>query len=406
MLSARRSLLAGAALAAVAFTALAASGGTARAEDATPASTASSASSGSVRVVAGSEPAREAALRVSAMSIREQAASIVMGHMPTTDIASLSDYMTRDGLGGFILMGANIPGNEHELRAITAALTTDAAFPPLISVDQEGGDVSRLPWDTFASALTLKDTPPEQSEDAFAARAALLLRAGIGVNFGVVADVTDDQGMFIFRRELGTTPPASAERVRAAAAGEGSAVLTTLKHFPGHGAAAGDSHGGIPTTSKTLQEWERADAVPFTAGIEAGAGILMFGHLAYTAVDSAPATLSAEWHRIARENLGFNGITITDDLGMLQGSGLAQYADPVANAVAAVTAGNDMILAVAYTTPESAGRIVDGIVAAVESGTLPEMRLHEAALRIAQARVSLAASGAGMVPCPDCAPLG
>ncbi|HYJ51125.1 MAG TPA: glycoside hydrolase family 3 protein, partial [Microbacterium sp.] len=157
---------------------------------------------GTVRVVAADETGRAASDRVAAMSTPEKAASVVMGHIPTTDAATLVAYMAGTGIGGFILMGANIPASEAELRTLTAALTLDAALPPLIAIDQEGGDVSRLPWDGFPSALTLKDLPAEATRDAFAARAALVQRAGIGVNFGIVADVTGDRSMFIHRRAL------------------------------------------------------------------------------------------------------------------------------------------------------------------------------------------------------------
>lgn len=347
--------------------------------------------------------AREA---VSAMSVQEQAASIVMGHIPTTDAAALRSYMEATGVGGFILMGANIPGDEASLRALTAALTIDPARPPLIAIDQEGGDVSRLPWDGFPSARTLKDAPPEASEDAFAGRAALVRRAGIGVNFGVVADETSDSSSFIYRRALGTTPASAAERVAAAVRGEGLTAASTLKHFPGHGAAPGDSHSSIPATAMSLDEWRSADAMPFAAGIEAGAPLLMFGHLAYTAVDAAPASLSVEWHRIARDDLGFDGVAITDDLGMLQGSRLPQYADPVANAVASVAAGNDMVLTVVGSTPETAPRTADGIAAAATAGSLPPERLQEAAERVMALRLALAAEGRGLVPCATCEPAG
>lgn len=363
--------------------------------------------SGTVVVEPGDVPDRidEAAARVALLSTGEKAASVVMGHIPMTDAGALRVYMESTGIGGFILMGANIPGTEVELRALTAALTIDPSIPPLIAIDQEGGDVSRLPWDRFLSARELKDLPPEVTQDAFAGRAALVARAGIGVNFGIVADETADGSMFIYRRALGTSPESAAEHVAAAVAGESGSALSTLKHFPGHGAAPGDSHIGIPSTGMSKAEWLAADGVPFAAGIDAGAPLLMYGHLAYTAVDAAPASLSAEWHRIARDELGFEGLAITDDLGMLQASGDPAYADPVANAVGALAAGNDVVLAVMFTQPDSASRIIDGIVAAVESGALPEARLDDAAGRALRLRLDLAAEGRGLVPCADCAPV-
>jgi beta-N-acetylhexosaminidase len=381
-------------------------GGAAVAAGATPAAgdTDEAGDRQAVRVEAAAPADLDAAAsaRVAAMSVRERAASVVMGHIPTTDAAQLRAYMTDTGLGGFILMGANVPGDEAALRAVTSALTVDAALPPLLAVDQEGGDVSRLPWDDFASAVTLKSAPPDEARDAFAGRAGLVLRAGIGVNFGVVADETDDPSMFIYRRALGTTPESAAERVAAAVAGEGSAAMSTLKHFPGHGAAPGDSHSGIPSTAMSRAAWDAADAVPFRAGIDAGAPIVMLGHLAYTAVDPAPASLSPVWHRILREDLGFDGVAVTDDLGMLQASGIDAYADPVANAVTALAAGNDLVLTVMFSTADTAPRVVDGIVAAVESGALPAERLVEAAERVTLLRLRLAADGRGLAPCPDC----
>lgn len=343
---------------------------------------------------------------VESMSTREKAASLVMGHIPTTDPATVRAYMESTGIGGFILMGANIPATEPELHALTAAMTVNPALPPLLAIDQEGGDVSRLPWDEFASSLTLKDLPAVDSERAFASRAALVQRAGIGVNFGIVADVTEDRGMFIYRRALGTTPNGSAERVAAAVTGEGTSAASTLKHFPGHGAAPGDSHSTIPSTTMSKAEWAAGDGVPFAAGIDAGAPLLMFGHLDYSAVDSAPASMSAEWHRIAREELGFDGISITDDLGMLQASGQAAYQDPVATAVAAVIAGNDMVLTVMFSTTDTAPRAVAGLVAAADSGALSMERLDEAATRVATLRLQQAAAGRGLAPCSECAPAG
>jgi beta-N-acetylhexosaminidase len=327
-----------------------------------------------------------------------------MGHIPTTDAAALRAYMESSGAGGFLLMGANIPGDEAALQAITAALTVDPARPTLVAIDQEGGDVSRLRWDTFPGPLELQHADPSAAEAAFAGRADLVRQAGISVNFGIVADVTPDPDSFIHRRVLGATPDAASARVAAAVRGEEGSVFSTLKHFPGHGAAPGDSHTAIPSTALTLDQWRAADALPFQAGIDTGAELLMFGHLAYTAVDPAPASLSAEWHRIAREELGFDGVTVTDDLGMLEGSGQPQYADPVANAVSALVAGNDMVLTVVYSRPDTVTRIIDGIVAAVESGALPAARLEEAAIRVMTLRLAVAEAGAGDLPCTTCAP--
>jgi beta-N-acetylhexosaminidase len=368
----------------------------------------SAAPDASVHVIAADDEStsRTAEDIVAAMSVEQRAASVVMGHVAGTDPDRLAAYMRDTGIGGFILMGANVPGDEERLREITAALTVDQSLPPLLAIDQEGGDVTRLPWDGFPSSLTLKSATPDEAEQAFSARAALVMRSGIGVNFGIVADVAPDRASFIHRRSLGTTPSETADRVAAAVAGEAPGVLSTLKHFPGHGAAPGDSHVGIPRTSLSRDAWERTDGRPFVAGVEAGAPLLMFGHLAYTDVDDAPASLSPEWHRIAREDLGFDGVAITDDLGMLQASGARSLRDPVRNGVRAIAAGNDMVLTVMFSDARTAPRIAAGIADAVADGSLPAERLDDAAQRVMELRLRIADAGGAMLPCQVCEPVG
>lgn len=326
---------------------------------------------------------------VTAMSTAERAASVVMGHIPSTDPAAVRAYMA-SGLGGFILMGANVAGDAQQLHALSAALTIDRALPPLIAIDQEGGVVSRMPWDDLPAGRALQQADAAQTREAFAQRAKLVAEGGANVNFGIVADVPADAGSFISSRALGADPDAAAARVAAAVEGESGVVLSTLKHFPGHGAAPGDSHHSIPTTPMTLDAWRAADAKPFVAGIDAGAELLMFGHLAFTAVDAAPASLSTRWHAIVRDELGFDGVMITDDLGMLTSSGVAAYRDPVKNAVDALIAGNDMVLMVAGSTPETASATVSGIVAAVDEGRLSPARLQDAAEHVMALRMQLA----------------
>ncbi|WP_372466618.1 glycoside hydrolase family 3 N-terminal domain-containing protein [Microbacterium maritypicum] len=365
-------------------------------------STAASRTSAAVSPVAEpTGPAAHATALVKEMSVAEQASAVVMGHVSGTDPAALRAYMS-SGLGGFILMGANIPDSESQLQALTAAMTIDPALPPLIAVDQEGGIVSRLHGDEYAASTTLKRQPVDATSAAFTARGSLVARAGITVNFGTVADFTADSGTFIYGRALGTDPASAADRVSAATTAQEQFVASTLKHFPGHGAAPGDSHSAIPSTSMGLDEWRSTEAVPFAAGVDAGASLLMYGHLAYTAVDALPASLSAKWHEIAREELGFEGVAVTDDLGMLLSSGNPAYADPVANGVAAIAAGNDLVLMIAGSDAQTAGKMAAGIAAAVEAGTLPKERLEEAATRVLTLRTQLSAASARWTLCADC----
>ncbi|WP_345750425.1 glycoside hydrolase family 3 N-terminal domain-containing protein [Microbacterium rhizophilus] len=325
---------------------------------------------------------------VDGMSTAERASAVVMGNIGGTDPRALGSYVGDARLGGFILMGSNVPESERELRRVTDALDgADGALPPLVAVDEEGGTVTRLPWDDGPAGAELQGRAPGAAEAAFDERGRLLREAGISTNFGVVADVGTRTSGFIRPRTLGGDPDAAAERVAAAVEGERTHAFSTLKHFPGHGAAAGDSHSAIPETSMPLGEWRAEHAPPFEAGIAAGAELVMSGHLRFTDVDDAPASLSPAWYRILRHDLHFRGVAITDDLGMLLSSGDARYADPVRNAVDAISAGADMALMVAGADAGTAGAMADGIEAAAESGELEPARLEEAATRVVSLRV-------------------
>ncbi|MCE4024559.1 glycoside hydrolase family 3 protein [Microbacterium sp. Au-Mic1] len=326
---------------------------------------------------------------VNRMDLAQQASSVVMGNVPGTDPASMRVMMS-GGFGGFILMGSNMPGTPEELHAMTAALMIDPSLPPLIATDEEGGDVVRLPWDDQPGADVLKAQPADATRAAFAQRGQLLAQSGVTVNFGVVADVAGSPESFIYDRSFGTDPAAAAERVDAAVRGQAPWVSATLKHFPGHGAAEGDSHHMIPSTGMDLATWRAQVAPPFLAGIRAGAPIVMMGHLAYTAVDAQPASLSPRWHQILRDELGFQGVIVTDDLDMLVDSGDAAYADEVADAVRSVVAGSDLVLALDGAGPDTAQKIADGLVAAVHSGALPAARLSDAASRVVALRLDIA----------------
>lgn len=332
------------------------------------------------------------ATELAGMTLEQRIASMLMLHTPGTDPGALRAFVERYQPGGFILMGDNVPSLAG-LPAVTSALSPDPSLPLLVGIDQEGGDVARIGEDAFAAADTLKNEPPAASEAAFGGRAAMLAAAGCSVNFGIVADETADPASFIYDRALGTSPAASAERVAAAVAGERGAVLSTLKHFPGHGQAPGDSHSTVPTTSISAEDWAATDALPFTAGIDAGAEVVMFGHLVYSSVDQAPATLSAAWHDRLRDDLGFTGVTITDDMLMLQHTGLPEYQNPSENAIRAVLAGNTMLLYVLGADPSSTGVdpsvLVADIAAAVRSGRIPETLIAQQAEQLLRVRAGL-----------------
>lgn len=335
-----------------------------------------------------------AAERLEGMSLEQKAASLLMLHAPGTDPAPLR-ALAAQGLAGLILMGDNIPDDPAALAALTAAVQSDPEARTLIGIDEEGGDVQRIPWDPAPGADALRGGSAADATAAFRTRGEVLAAAGVDVNFGIVADVTDDPDSFIFDRVLGTDAANASPLVAAAVQGEQGLVGSTLKHFPGHGQAPGDSHESLPTSPLDLAQWQAIAAPPFQAGIDAGSEFVMTGHLVFPAVDAAPASLSTEWHRILREELGFEGVVVTDDMLMLQHNGLADYQDPGENAIRAVAAGSDVLLYVLPEDPSEFGISVDGLTRAladaVRSGRIPEARVDDAALRVLTLRRELTA---------------
>lgn len=336
--------------------------------------------------------------RLSTMTLDEKIASMLMVHVPGLDPYAIGDAVGAYGLGGVILMGDNIPDPASTLADWAPVIEHESGLPALIATDQEGGIVRRIRPDDGPSAEELRYEDPAAARTAFADRAALLASDGVTVNFGIVADVTGDPDSFIFDRSMGSTPQDAAARVSEAVAGELGTVYSTLKHFPGHGVAPGDSHSSIPTTGMSLDDWRAGHEQPFVAGIDAGAEFVMFGHLQFDAVDPVPATLSPLWHQVLRGELGFEGIAITDDMNMLENSGRPEYSDPVANAVLAVAAGNTMLL---YVQGVDVPSVVAGIHAAVDAGTISEAAIDDAARRLLVLRRTLSDETGRFVHCFD-----
>jgi len=345
--------------------------------------------------------------RLATMDLRAKLASQIMIHVPGTDPTRIRTVVEQHGFGGVILMGNNVGGSVDNVARLTSALHADSGLPILTAIDQEGGIVRRLPGDGGPAGRSLWASPPAATENAFRDRGALVARAGVLINFGVVADVTADRSSFISARVLGETPAASAERVAAAVRGERGESLSTLKHFPGHGASPGDSHVSVPRSGISLDEWRETHAVPFAAGIEAGAPLVMTGHLQFDRISPVPATLSAEWITILRDELGFEGVIVTDDMLMLQRSGVSEYADPRRNAVRALAAGNDLLLYVLPADPSTVGidlgDLVDALVLAVEEGTVSETAVDESVRRLLALRRAASGERGPLVDCgPKC----
>lgn len=343
--------------------------------------------------------------RIAAMTLEQKVAALIMVHVPGTDAARIRGVIDAYELAGVILMSDNIGGPAAQVAQLTAALSSEAGLPVLTAIDQEGGGVRRLREDEYPAARTIRGADPAIAEQAFADRGSLVAAAGVLINFGIVADVTPDRSSFIRSRTLGETPEAAADRVAAAVRGEQGHALSTLKHFPGHGASPDDSHVSIPRSSLDLAQWRATHAIPFQAGIAAGAPLVMMGHLQFDSISPVPASLSPVWVTILREELGFEGVIVTDDLLMLQRSGVEAYRDPVRNAVQALAAGNDLLLYVLPGDPSTVGIdlavLIDALAAEVAAGRIAEERIDASLERVLGMR--RAASGE-TGPFVDCGP--
>ena len=296
------------------------------------------------------------------------------------------------GMAGVTLFGGNVVG---DTAALTAALRAAAPAEPVIAIDEEGGDVTRVgyasgsPYPGNAALGAVDDLALTQS--VYAAIGADLVRLGINTDLAPCADVlADDGGTAVGTRSFGPDPSLVARHTAAAVSGlQSSGVAACAKHFPGHGSTGDDSHHSLPTILGTLAEVRARDLPPFVAAIAAGSVAIMPGHLRVPELTGAqPASLSpAAVTGLLRGELGFAGVVISDALEMKAAS--AVLGIPEAAALA-VIAGVDL-LCLGRDTDEAMYHAVRAAIAdAVTSGRLAGDRLEEAAARVAGLRARLA----------------
>ena len=295
---------------------------------------------------------------ISDMSLEQRVGQLFLARCNAdTAAADIRQYH----LGGLVLFGSDFENQTpNSMRQTIAAYQNSAEKPLLMAVDEEGGDVTRISQfpafrDRRFSSLRkrydqggLEGVLAEEEE-----KCRLLSDLGINVNLGPVCDITTEPEAFMYSRSLGQDAQKTAE-VTASTVNLMNAfsIGSVLKHFPGYGNNV-DTHTGIAVDTRALSELEERDLVPFTAGIQAGCGAVMVGHIIVEALDrELPASLSPAVHRYLREELGFSGVIMTDDLVMQAITD--QYGAGEA-AVMAVLAGNDLLCSTEYAVLD--GRI-------------------------------------------------
>jgi beta-N-acetylhexosaminidase len=231
--------------------------------------------------------------------------------------------------------------------------------------------------------LTYKDSGEETARKNAATIAAAMKRLGFNADMAPVADVVSNpDNSVIGDRAYSDDFAQAAKLVRAAVGGfKSEGVICALKHFPGHGDTSEDSHDEPAYVAKTLPQLRAEEFLPFIAGISAGADMVMLGHLMVPDVDSQyPATLSYKIATgILREELGFDGVVITDALNMKALTGEFGAAEI---AVGAVRAGADILLA-----PSSVEQAVAAIAGAVERGEIAKSRIDGSVARILELKI-------------------
>ena len=318
---------------------------------------------------------------ISSMTLEEKVGQLFFVRCPADSaVEDVSAYH----LGGYILFGRDTKDRTaNELIQTIQRYQDAAAIPLLMGVDEEGGTVVRvssnphLRSEKFASPQRLYALGGMDRILADTREKNVLLRAlGFNVNLAPVADVSTDPGDFIYDRAFGQDAAATSDYVSAVtgrmrADGMGS----VLKHFPGYGDNA-DTHTGIAVDDRPYEDFVNSDFLPFLAGMAAGgdtAAVLVSHNIVECMDPDLPASLSPAVHRILRQDLGFDGVVMTDDLAM---DAVGAYAGDGAVAVMALQAGNDMVVTTDYRSQ------IPKVLEAVENGSLEEAAIDAACRRV------------------------
>ncbi|MGH3347455.1 MAG: glycoside hydrolase family 3 N-terminal domain-containing protein [Nocardioides sp.] len=315
------------------------------------------------------------------------AGQVIVGRYHGTDPAVPAALVRDLHLAGVSVTTENVVDAE-QVRATTDAIAQAHAadgreWPAVVGVDQEGGVVAHLrgiatDFPAFATAGAAVASQGRDGERlvADAARSTALELRGLGFTwvFAPVADVTIGVAdPTIGTRSPSTDPDLAARAVAAAVRGYDEAgVVSTTKHFPGHGSVTADSHEVLPLLRTPLPDLRVRDLLPFAAAVEARAPAVMMGHLDVTALaPGVPSSQAPAVYDFLRDDLGFEGVAITDSLGM--GAALAQDYP----AVRALQAGADLLLM--PVDPRETHRLV---AEAIRSGEVSRKRIEEAAARV------------------------
>jgi len=318
------------------------------------------------------------------------------------------ELLKKYAFGGVLLFGGNIVDEEQTITLIrdcqAAAMAAKPGIPLLICVDQEGGLVNRVSFGVTGPgnmALAAAGDPAltEECADLLGQEIAAL---GFNMDFAPVSDVNNNpNNPIIGIRSFSDEPALASQHVTAFLRGlDKNNISAALKHFPGHGNVGEDSHTGLPSSELTVEELKACELIPFQAGIEAGADMIMTAHIQYPNIETEtyiskldedivhlPATLSRTIITgLLREEMGYDGIVITDSMVM---DAIATHFDPADAAVLAINAGVDILLCPVdlYQDEEidtfpAMYAYMQALLERVASGEIKEEELNDSVARI------------------------
>lgn len=331
---------------------------------------------------------------IAGMSLEEKVAQmffVTPENLTGVDAATQAGETTRQALtqypvGGLVYFSKNIY-DEEQLTTMIRNSQSYSEIPLFIGVDEEGGSlVARIAnhpnfdVEKFPDMAEIGATgDPSRAYEVGSTIASYLKDYGFNLDFAPDADVlTNPNNTAIGVRSFGSDPDMTAQMVEQAVKGfQDHQVSAVIKHFPGHGGTTTDSHNGAAIVDRSLEELRSAEFLPFEAGIQAGVDMVMVGHLQVPQVisDDTPASLSSEMITdVLRNELGYDGIVITDSLSM---GAITTYYTSADAAVKCIQAGVDMLL-----MPYSFTEAYQGVLDAVNSGEISEERINESVTRI------------------------
>jgi len=330
------------------------------------------------------------------LATRRRIGQLLIGSFTGHDLPVELRALAREfDLGGVILFGRNVESPEQVSELAAEAEDLGCEQPLWVSVDQEGGRVARLkaPFTVWPPMATLGRAGSEELTARFAAALAAELSAvGITLDYAPVLDIhTNPRNPVIGDRALAETAADVARLGRVMVRVlQGAGLAACGKHFPGHGDTSTDSHEDLPLVEHPPDRLRAVEFEPFRAAIAEGVAFIMTAHVLVPAFDEQrPATLSAAVvQRLLRDELGYRGVILSDDLEMKAVS--ARYAVPDA-AVSAIKAGCDALL-ICSGDVDLQARALEALIKAVELGDISPARIDDAERRLREAKARFLAN--------------